>query len=146
MKDDAFPTTNYLAWQFAQIIAGRFERALRDEDLTLAQHNALLHTVRTPGLSAADIARRSDITAQSMGAAANQLIQRGLLRREPHPTSRRSMCLFATDEGRAAAARAAAISRRIESETTAPLSPDDSSTIHRLLYRLIEELNPDALA
>ncbi|MFD4603036.1 MarR family winged helix-turn-helix transcriptional regulator [Streptomyces sp. NPDC058464] len=146
MKDDAFPTTTYLAWQFAQIIAGRLERGLREEDLTLAQHNVLLHAVRTPGLSAADIARRSDITAQSIGAAVNQLIERGLLRREPHPTSRRSMCLFATDEGRATAARAGAISRRIESETTAPLSADDSSTMHRLLHRLVEELNPDALS
>lgn len=147
MTDAAFPTTTgYLAWQFSQIIAGRLERALRAVDLTLAQHNALQHIVLTPGVSAADIARRSGITAQSMGAAVNQLVERGLLRREPHPTSRRSMRLFATDEGHTAAARAASIASRIQSETTSPLSPDEKDAIHRLLYRLVKELNPDALA
>lgn len=146
MTDAAFPTTGYLAWQFSQLMAGRLERALRAEDLTLAQHNALQHAARTPGVSAAEIARRSGITAQSMGAAVNQLVERGLLRREPHPTSRRSMRLFATDEGHSAAARAASIGTRIESEMSSPLSPDDKSTIHRLLYRLVEELNPEALA
>ncbi|MFJ9026289.1 MarR family winged helix-turn-helix transcriptional regulator [Streptomyces sp. NPDC102259] len=146
MTDAAFPTTGYLAWQFSQIIAGRLERALRAEDLTLAQHNALQQALWTPGVSSAEIARRSGITAQSMGAAVSQLVERGLLRREPHPTSRRSVRLFATSEGEATAARAASIARRIERETTSPLSPDDKDSIHRLLYRLVEELNPDALA
>lgn len=146
MTDAPFPTTGYLAWQFSQIIAGRLERALRAEDLTLAQHNALQQVLWTPGVSAAEIARRSGITAQSMGAAVSGLAERGLLRREPHPTSRRSMCLFATAEGHATAARAASIARRIESETTSPLSSDDKDAIHRLLHRLVEELNPDALA
>ncbi|MGW7724292.1 MarR family winged helix-turn-helix transcriptional regulator [Streptomyces canus] len=146
MTDAAFPTTGYLAWQFSQIIAGRLERALRAEDLTLAQHNALQQVLWTPGVSTAEIARRSGITAQSMGAAVSQLVERGLLRREPHPTSRRSMRLFATAEGSATTARATSIARRIERETTAPLSPEDKDAIHRLLYRLVEELNPDALA
>ncbi|WP_033318202.1 MarR family winged helix-turn-helix transcriptional regulator [Streptomyces yerevanensis] len=145
MTDAAFPTTGYLAWQSSQIIAGRLERALRAGDLTLAQHNALQQVFWTPGVPAAEIARRSGITAQSMGRV-GQLVERGLLRREPHPTSRRSMRLFATAEGDEAAARAASIARRIERETTSPLPPDDKDTIHRLLYRLVEELNPDALA
>lgn len=141
-----FPTISYLAWQLSQNIAGKLERELRALDLTLAQYNALLHTVRTPGLSSADIARRSGLTAQSMGAAVNQLIARGLLRREPHPTSRRSMCLFATDEGHAAGTRADAVAGRITAEATSHLSPADNMTLHRLLYRLVEELNPDSLA
>ncbi|GAA4811028.1 MarR family winged helix-turn-helix transcriptional regulator [Streptomyces ziwulingensis] len=146
MTDTVFPTIGYLAWQFSQNIAGRLERELRALDLTLAQYNALIHTVRTPGLSSADIARRSGITAQSMGAAVNQLIGRGLLRREPHPTSRRSMCLFVTEEGHAASARADTVAGRIETETTSLFSSGDNRTLHRLLYRLVEELNPDSLA
>ncbi|MFD8000464.1 MarR family winged helix-turn-helix transcriptional regulator [Streptomyces mirabilis] len=146
MTNAAFPTTGYLAWQFSQIIAGRLERALRAEELTLAQHNALQQVILTPGVSSAEIARRSGMTAQSMGAAVNQLVERELLRREPHPTNRRSMRLFATAEGHSTAARAASVTRRIESETTSPLSPDDKDAIHRLLYHLVKELNPDALA
>ncbi|MBE8476429.1 MULTISPECIES: MarR family winged helix-turn-helix transcriptional regulator [Streptomyces] len=146
MTDAAFPTTGYLAWQFSQIVAGRLEKALRVEALTLAQHNALQHAARTPGVSAAEIARRSGITAQSMGAAVGQLIERGLLRREPHPTSRRSMRLYTTDDGHSLATRAASIAARIEAETTSPLGPDDKDTIHRLLRQLVEQLNPEALA
>jgi hypothetical protein len=44
------------------------------------------------------------------------------------------------------ASRAASIAGRIETETTSPLDPDDKDTIHRLLHRLVERLNPDALA
>ncbi|MFF0157170.1 MarR family winged helix-turn-helix transcriptional regulator [Streptomyces sp. NPDC005263] len=106
----------------------------------------VLRAISAAEVPGAEIARRSGITAQSMGAAVSQLVERGLLRREPHPTSRRSMRLFATAEGEATAARAASIARRIERETTSPLSPDDKDSIHRLLYRLVEELNPDALA
>ncbi|MEU3509645.1 MarR family transcriptional regulator [Streptomyces longwoodensis] len=146
MTDTVFPTIGYLAWQLSQNIAGKLERELRALDLTLAQYNALLHTVRTPGLSSADIARRSGLTAQSMGAAVNQLIGRGLLRREPHPTSRRTMCLFATQQGHATTARADVISARITAEATSHFSPADNTTLHRLLYRLVEELNPDSLA
>lgn len=146
MTDTVFPTIGYLAWQLSRNIAGSLERELRELDLTLAQYNALLHTTRTPGLSSADIARRSDITAQSMGAAVNQLIERGLLRREPHPTSRRSMCLFATEKGRTTGARADLVSSRITAGATARFSPEDRALLHDLLYRLVEELNPDALA
>ncbi|MFK0173649.1 MarR family winged helix-turn-helix transcriptional regulator [Streptomyces sp. NPDC090306] len=146
MTDTVFPTIGYLAWQVSQNIAGRLERELRAMDLTLAQYNALLHTVRTPGLSSADIARRSGLTAQSMGAAVNQLIERGLLRREPHPTSRRSMCLFATVEGHNAGVGADEIASRITAEATSHLSPADNTTLHGLLYDLVQELNPDSLA
>ncbi|MEU1125005.1 MarR family transcriptional regulator [Streptomyces sp. NPDC005899] len=146
MTDTVFPTIGYLAWQLSRNLAGRLERELRALDLTLAQYNALLHTVRTPGLSSADIARRSGITAQSMGAAVNQLIGRGLLRREPHPTSRRNMCLFATEKGHAAATHADAVAGRITAEATSHFSPADNTTLRRLLYRLVEELNPDSLA
>ncbi|MFB7091410.1 MarR family winged helix-turn-helix transcriptional regulator [Streptomyces sp. NPDC056296] len=145
MTDTVFPTIGYLAWQASQNIAAKLERELRALDLTLAQYNALLHTVRSPGLSSADIARRSGLTAQSMGAAVNQLIGRGLLRREPHPTSRRSMCLFATDEGHAAGTRADAVADRITAETTSHFSAADNMTLRHLLYRLVEELNPDSL-
>ncbi|MFE1147135.1 MarR family winged helix-turn-helix transcriptional regulator [Streptomyces albidoflavus] len=146
MTDTVFPTIGYLAWQLSRNIAGSLERELRELDLTLAQYNALLHTLRAPGLTSADIARRSQITAQSMGAAVNQLIERGLLRREPHPTSRRSMCLFATEEGQAVCARADAVSGRITAGATAHFSAADREVLHRLLYRLVEELSPDSLA
>jgi DNA-binding MarR family transcriptional regulator len=146
VNDAAFPSTGYLAWQFSQIIARQLERGLRAENLTLAQHNALQHVVRSPGISTADIARRSNITAQSMGTAVSQLIERGLLRREPHPTSRRSRQLFVTDVGQAAAARAASTAHRLESETISLLSGEDKATLNRLLYHLVQELNPDALS
>lgn len=146
VTDTAFPTTGYLAWQLSRNIAVSLERELRELDLTLAQYNALLHTVRAPGLTSADIARRSQITAQSMGAAVSRLIERGLLRREPHPTSRRSMCLFVTEEGRAVCSRADAVSSRITAGATGHFSPADRASLHDLLYRLVEELNPELLA
>jgi hypothetical protein len=63
--------------------------------------------------------------------------------RRPAPAAHRARELGAQDIAGFGVVLAA---RRIERETTSPLSPDDKDAIHRLLYRLVQELNPDALA
>ncbi|MFJ1973665.1 MarR family winged helix-turn-helix transcriptional regulator [Streptomyces sp. NPDC087903] len=73
-------------------MGARLERALRSLGLTAAQHNALQHV-------AAEIARRTGFTPQSMGAAVNALVDRGLLARHDHPTNRKTVQLTITDSG-----------------------------------------------
>ncbi|MBZ6477160.1 MarR family winged helix-turn-helix transcriptional regulator [Streptomyces griseocarneus] len=139
-------STGYLAWQFSQAMGARLEKELRALDLTLAQHNALQHALREPGISSAAAARRAGITAQSMGAAINGLVDRGLMERRPHPTNRRVLCLHITDDGRRVAGQASVVIGRVNDDALTVLSPAERATAHSLLHRLVAHLNPDALS
>ncbi|MFL6001052.1 MAG: MarR family winged helix-turn-helix transcriptional regulator [Streptomyces sp.] len=144
---DAHPSTRmgYLAWQVVHVMGTRVERALRSLDLTTAQHNALQHVVWSPGISAAEIARRTGFTPQSMGAAVNALVDRGLLARREHPSSRRTVQLTITDSGGRLAERARGVVERLDEEALAVLDPGERTVVHTLLLRMLAELNPDAL-
>ncbi len=143
----ADPSTRmgYLAWQVVHVMATRLERALRSLDLTAAQHNALQHVVWTPGISAAQIARRTGFTPQSMGAAVGALVERGLLVRREHPSNRRTVQLLSTGNGAKLAGRARAMVERLDREALAVLAPAERAVVHSLLLRMLAELNPDAL-
>lgn len=145
MIHDPSSRTGFLAWQLAQAMWPRLERALHPLDLTLAQQNALTLVVLVPGISSAELARRSGITAQSMGSAVNALIGRGLLERRPHPTNRRIMQLHITDAGHDLAERAQDLMVAVDSDAVSIFSPEEHATARALLRRLVERLNPDAL-
>lgn len=146
-RPEAHPSTRmgYLAWQVVHVMGTRLERALRSLDLTAAQHNALQHVVWAPGVSAAQIARRTGFTPQSMGAAVNALVDRGLLARREHPSSRRTVQLTVTDSGANLAERARGLVERLDEEALAVLAPAERAVVHSLLLRMLAELNPDAL-
>ncbi|WP_369241295.1 MarR family winged helix-turn-helix transcriptional regulator [Streptomyces sp. R21] len=118
---------------------------MRSLDLTAAQHNALQHVVWTPGISAAEIARRTGFAPQSMGAAVNALVDRGLLARREHPSSRRTLQLTITDSGARLAERARGAVERLDEEALAVLAPAERAVVRSLLLRMLAELNPDAL-
>ncbi|MCS0634729.1 MarR family transcriptional regulator [Streptomyces sp. LP05-1] len=144
--DAAFePSTGYLVWQLGRALGAQLERALRALDLTLAQHNALQHAVHRPGVTSADSARRTGVTAQSMGTAVTDLVERGLLERRPHPTNRRMLGLHPTPAGTLLAAHAQTVVENVNAEALAVLTPPEQATTHRFLHRLVAHLNPDAL-
>ncbi|MFK0159478.1 MarR family winged helix-turn-helix transcriptional regulator [Streptomyces sp. NPDC090499] len=145
MIHDPSTRTSYLAWQVAHVMGVRTEKALRPLGLTTAQHNALMHVARTPGISSADIARRTGITPQSMGAAVNALVERGLLERRQHPTSRRVVQLGITEAGEALATQAQEVLTRVDDDAVSVLSSEERASVHALLMRLLVDLNPDAL-
>ncbi|MFJ9005957.1 MarR family winged helix-turn-helix transcriptional regulator [Streptomyces canus] len=146
-RPDAHPSTRmgYLAWQVVHVMGTRLERALRSLNLTAAQHNALQHVVWSPGISAAEIARRTGFTPQSMGAAVNALVDRGLLARREHPSSRRTVQLTITDSGAQLAERARSVVEHLDEEALAVLATGERAVVHTLLLRMLAELNPDAL-
>ncbi|MET7453151.1 MarR family transcriptional regulator [Streptomyces sp. NPDC005574] len=146
-RTHADPSTRmgYLAWQMVHVMGTRLERALRSLDLTAAQHNALQHVGWTPGTSAAEIARRTGFTPQSMGAAVNALVDRGLLARHDPPSNRRTVQLTITDGGAKLADLAREAVERLDGEALAALAPAERAVIHSLLLRVLAELNPDAL-
>lgn len=80
------------------------DNALRDLGVTLTQWTVLTFLVREPGLSAADLARRSFISQQGVAGILTRLERAGLVARAPHPTHGRIREVTVTSAGRALAA------------------------------------------
>lgn len=77
------------------------DNALRDLGVTLTQWTVLSFLLREPGLSAADLARRSFISQQGVAGILTRLERAGLVTRTPHPTHGRIVEVTVTPAGRA---------------------------------------------
>ena len=79
------------------------DNALRDLGVTLTQWTVLSFLLREPGLSAADLARRSFISQQGVAGILTRLERAGLVARTQHPTHGRIVEVTVTSAGRALA-------------------------------------------
>jgi DNA-binding MarR family transcriptional regulator len=63
-------------------------------------HGMVLKTLaREPGISGAQLARRTSVTAQSMNGLLRSMESTGMILREAHPENRRTDCWFMTRTG-----------------------------------------------
>src|SRR5690349_14688618 len=106
-------------------LRARMDEALSARDLTTPQYAVLSALEREPGLSNADLARRSFVTPQTMLKIVELLEAAGLVSRSAHPTHGRVLRAELTDEGRARVAACHAEVAAVEARTTARLSPDE---------------------
>jgi len=113
----------YLMRRVSTALAQHVDRALRHVSLTHAQYGALaqLGLVDPEALSAATMAERNGITAQSASSAIAGLLDRGLVRRDPHPTHGRILQVRITPTGSELLARAHAATGEAEHRALACL-------------------------
>ncbi len=74
--------------------------ALREFGATLPEYAVLTALAEEPGLSNADLARRTFVTPQTMNQVLRELEQRGWVSRHPHPGHGRILQAELTDGGR----------------------------------------------
>jgi DNA-binding MarR family transcriptional regulator len=135
----------YLAWQLAQAVGARVERDVRRLDLSSTQSLALILLNLAPGLTVADIARRTTMTPQSMGTAVNGLIADGLVETSSSEHDRRVRRLRLTADGARQAARAEEIISRVTNDMLAAVDPGQRDMAREIITRMLRTLNPDAL-
>ncbi|MTV25868.1 MarR family transcriptional regulator [Nitriliruptoraceae bacterium ZYF776] len=85
-----------------QILLARVDEELRPFELTLARFELLmlLHFSREGALPMGTIGRRLQVHPTSVTSAVDRLERQELVRREPHPTDRRTKLVSLTDAGR----------------------------------------------
>ena len=91
-----------------QIMLGRVESVLRRFDVTFARYEVLMLLLfsRSGALPMRVIGERLQVHPTSVTNAVDRLELAGLVRREPHPTDRRTTLVTLTREGRSVAQRA----------------------------------------
>ncbi len=127
----------YLVVRVAAVLEHGFTELMAAEGLTVRQFGTLAQVAGEDGLTSAELARRLDVTAQSMGAQVDTLCRRGLLRRDPDPGRGRSVGLHITPAGEAVFGRAAALAYAYEQRTTGHLPAADRERLRALLLSII---------
>jgi DNA-binding MarR family transcriptional regulator len=90
----------YLVKQVELAIRSRLDDILRPAGLTALQYTALTVLERHPDVSAAQLARNSFVTSQSMADMISALEERSLIERHRDRTDRRRLVVALTPQGR----------------------------------------------
>lgn len=129
----------YLLVRVAHALEHGFTELMAEEGITVRQFGILANTARAGGLGAAELARRLNVTPQSMGDQVETLCRRGLLRRDPHPGPGRRIGIYLTPQGGAVLSRAGALAGRYEEQTMGHLDRAQrarlSDDLHEVLRR-----------
>ncbi|HEX7308541.1 MarR family transcriptional regulator [Lentzea sp.] len=105
--------------------------------LTPVQFGVLAQLTESPGLLQAELARRVLVRPQSMTAVINDLVGRGLLRREGLGGRGRPVPVLITDDGRTAFAAAAAAMREFNEPANLGLAGYEAGMLTALLHKMI---------
>lgn len=95
------PSLLYAVKQVELAIRSRMDELVRTSGITALQYTALTVLRRRDGLSSAQLARNSFVTAQSMADMVTFLERRGLISRQRDPANRRALLISLTEEGHA---------------------------------------------
>lgn len=137
-RRDPSPRFSYLIGRIDRVVRRELIDVLGDADLTLNQYTVLSILAARPGLTNAQLARRSLVTPQAMNQAMNSLIEQGLVERRPHPTNGRKLQVALTATGRARLADVDSVVDDAEDRILQKLTPDERHQLERTLRRVAE--------
>jgi DNA-binding MarR family transcriptional regulator len=104
----------YLLRQANASVRLALDRALAKEDMTHPQQSVLTMIRAYEAISAADVARLTMLTPQTINGIVGALATRGAIRKDPDPVHGRILRLSVTEEGRALNKRCRALTAPIE--------------------------------
>jgi DNA-binding MarR family transcriptional regulator len=123
----------YLVKRTELAVRARLDELLKPAGITALQYTALTVLERHDGISAAQLARDSFVTAQSMADMVRALESRGLIHREPNPANRRERLILLAAPGRQLLAEYAGPARRLEESMVEGLTPEQIATFREAL-------------
>lgn len=125
-------------------VHSRFERELAQHDVTVAQWTVLITVYRGDAATAGEAARFIGIDAGAVSRLVDRLVAKGLMAREPHPESRRSLNLVLTDAGRELTPVLADLADRNDAYFFDGLAGDQRVQLEAWIRRLVTQGHPAA--
>jgi DNA-binding MarR family transcriptional regulator len=121
--------------QVELVVRSHLDELVKPAGITALQYTSLTVLERHDGLSAAQLARDSFVTAQSMADLVRSLENRGLIRRERNPHNRRELLILLTDEGRELLARFTNAVRELEERMVRDLTAHQTDQFRQALSK-----------
>lgn len=138
------PLTTYLIGRLDRIVRRALDERLREFGLTALGYTALTVLEARPGLSNAQLARRSFMTPQGMNQVIDALVDKGLVRRVPSAHNRRIRCIELTERGAWVVEQCSERVNDYEQSLLETIDPHDREQLNRLL-RVIVDANRHTL-
>ncbi|RPE46251.1 DNA-binding MarR family transcriptional regulator [Streptomyces sp. Ag109_O5-1] len=129
------PSLLYMVKQVELVVRSHLDELVRPAGITALQYTALTVLERHDGLSAAQLARDSFVTAQSMADLVRSLESRGLIRRERNSRNRRELLILLTDAGRELLAGVAGPVRELEERMVRELTAHQEEQFRQALSK-----------
>ncbi|MEV7983364.1 MarR family transcriptional regulator [Streptomyces sp. NPDC086519] len=129
------PSLLYMVKQVELVVRSHLDELVKPAGITALQYTALTVLERHDGLSAAQLARDSFVTAQSMADLVRSLEARGLIRRERNPRNRRELLILLTDTGRELLAGVAGPVRELEERMVRELTAHQEEQFRQALSK-----------
>lgn len=137
----AAPSLLYLVKRTEQAVRARLDEVLKPAGVTALQYTALTVLERHDGLTAAQLARDSFVTAQSMADMVRTLEARGHVARRPNPANRRELLIALTDVGHRLLDDYRRPVRELERRMTGGLSAQEADRLRAALDSAWRQLN-----
>ena len=128
----------YLLRQANASVRLALDRALAKEAMTYPLQSALTMIRAYEAISAADLARLTMLTPQTVNGIVRALEKRGAIRKEPDRVNGRILRLIITEEGLALNRRCRALTAPIQAALKARMSPGAEGAIRRWLVDIAE--------
>ncbi|TLS41796.1 MarR family transcriptional regulator [Streptomyces montanus] len=135
------PSLLYMIKQVELVVRSHLDDLLRPSGITALQYTSLTVLERHDGLSAAQLARDSFVTAQSVADVVRALESRGLVRRERNPRNRRELLILLTESGRDLLARHAEPVRDLEERMVSDLTAHQTDQFRLALSKAWHSLS-----
>ncbi|MEU6258439.1 MarR family transcriptional regulator [Streptomyces sp. NPDC047043] len=129
------PSLLYMVKQVELVVRSHLDELVKPSGITALQYTALTVLERHDGLSAAQLARDSFVTAQSIADLVRSLENRGLVRRERNPNSRRELLILLTDAGRELLEQHAGPVRELEERMVSDLTAHQTEQFRQALSK-----------
>jgi len=137
--DKAPSSIGFLLSQVGLYAARRFAQRIGEVDLHPPLFRVLNVVDAAEGQSQQAIGEAIGAPASRMVAIVDELEQRGLVERRPHPSDRRIRALYMTAKGRKLLARGRRIATEHEEEMTRGMSEADRRRLVALLQKVVDE-------
>ncbi|MBV7694588.1 MarR family winged helix-turn-helix transcriptional regulator [Streptomyces sp. TRM70350] len=135
------PSLLYMVKQVELVVRSHLDELVRPFGITALQYTALTVLERHDGLSAAQLARDSFVTAQSIADLVRSLEGRGLVRRERNPHNRRELLILLTGEARELLTRLAGPVRELEERMVRELTAHQTEQFRQALSKAWQALS-----
>ena len=138
-------TRGYDVWLLVGRTNLKVHRALNNllagVDLSLAQHEVLVHIHRDRGLSQKELSERLLVVKSNVSALIKKLEARDLVRRAPDPDDARNNQLFLTDSGEELVQESFALQNRVVDAMVAVMSDAELEMIGDVMQRVSHSLD-----
>jgi DNA-binding MarR family transcriptional regulator len=136
VPDALKPYTAFLLSRMGAVARKQFGARLETLGLTTRMWGALNVLDGEGAITQHALCKGTGMDPSSMVATIDDLEQKGLVERRPHPGDRRAHALHVTDAGRDTLTRGRRLARQTQDELLAPLDLAEREQLHELLLRL----------